>query len=136
MGTQLEWLDSFLSGNYIIDKQHLLFIEDANKLYDALINDDPHSEIKKILEEIYRAVIFHFKTEENFLKEINFPEIDFHIQEHENLKIKLENFLKEFDTSSKIIKLSIAIDVKLTLFNHFEKFDEHYRKFIKSKLKI
>lgn len=61
------------------------------------------------------------------MKQNNYPKLEEHIEEHKSLMNSLIDKVVEFQKVSKIIKISISVDIKLLLQIHFEKENQQYR---------
>lgn len=131
MTKKLEWKDSYICNDPIINKQHKLFIERINHLYDLLVEDVSINILKNELQLLLFEAAFHFDTEEKYLRLKGYDHVDEHAEEHKSLMKTLHDLINDFNDSPQIIKISISIDIKLLLQSHFEKEDERYRQELK-----
>lgn len=97
---QLAWKDSFCCGNQLIDSQHKTLFNIANELLDAVISTHPVTEISAIITKLLDEVSQHFHDEEVILKEVGFPGISQHAEEHAKLLEKGLELSREFKAST------------------------------------
>lgn len=101
MTKKLEWKDSYICNDPIINKQHKLFIERINHLYDLLVEDAQDDILKNELDLILLEAAFHFETEEKFLEQHEYPRLEKHIEEHKTLMQSLVKKIVEFQKVPK-----------------------------------
>lgn len=85
------WDDTKHLGIPIIDEQHRGLISTINSLYFCIQNGFEDDIVKPILIMLQQYTNIHFKTEEAFLKEANYP----YLKEHVNLHHKLREDTKK-----------------------------------------
>jgi hemerythrin len=70
-----DWKQDYVIGIQIIDEQHQKLFEIGERAYQLLKNKfrtDKYDEIVSILSELKDYTIFHFKTEEEYMKSIGY----------------------------------------------------------------
>lgn len=127
---KLKWNES-LSFNYLIDKQHKQLIIRTNYLYDSLVLNDSDEDIKPILKKVLTEAKLHFKTEEKIFQEMKFSQAKVHMDEHRHLENILSRMLDEFESATRIVKISIVLDFKLFLIKHLLEKDSVFIKELK-----
>lgn len=110
---KFEWKDEFSVGISQIDEQHKTLISISNKFHNALINGEGASVIADVIKFLNIYVKVHFKTEEYFMKQFEYPDIDGHKKEHEEL-ISFVDDLKRIVIKGEVgqedaIKLNIKL---------------------------
>ncbi len=83
-----KWDVKYSVGISIIDEEHRKFIDIINKAIVAREQSDNPEEIKEVLKEMTDYALTHFKTEEIYMKEFNYPEYQDHKEEHHDLPLK------------------------------------------------
>ena len=78
----LEWEDKFSVGISIIDEEHKKLIGILNKAIFAKEHNSNTEETKEVLGEMLEYSQKHFSTEEAYMIKFNFPEYQFHKNEH------------------------------------------------------
>ena len=93
MAQEVLWLNKYLIGVDKIDEQHkhLFFI--ANKVLE-LKEDNSKKEIRELLVEFSSYMDTHFKDEEEYMKSIGFPELEYHKKLHQNIVDTLADIIK------------------------------------------
>lgn len=89
----LTWKDSYSIGMYLIDAQHKHLFEIGNEAYALLKNGlkiDKYDEIVLIIEDLSNYTKYHFRCEEEYMIEINYPG-------YENQKKKHNDFIEKID---------------------------------------
>ncbi len=82
----LVWKDEYAIGVDIIDEQHKYLFEIGNNAYRLLKNDfsiDKYDDIVMIIEDLRNYAKFHFKTEEDYMLQINYSDYAKQKQEHD-----------------------------------------------------
>lgn len=89
----LIWNDNCSIGMDLIDTQHQHLFEIGNKIYTLLKTDlqtDKYKDIILIVQELRDYTKYHFKCEENYMLEINYPGFEEQKKEHNEFIKQLE----------------------------------------------
>ena len=90
----LIWKDSYSIGMDLIDAQHKHLFDIGNQAYNLLKNGlkiDKYDDIVLIIEDLSNYTKYHFRCEEEYMKEINYPR-------YENQKKKHNDFIEKIDS--------------------------------------
>jgi len=132
----IEWDDKYCVGISIIDRYHKEFIDTINKAIIATENNDNPERVKEVLREMTNYILTHFKTEENYMIEFNYPEYQYHKEEHHNFAMKTIAYFDKVISGDYQIACDILEDLKSWLVNHIQVTDQKYIDcFIKNGLK-
>ena len=132
----IEWDDKYCVGVSIIDKDHKEFIDTINKAIILKENNDNPEGVKEVLREITNYILTHFKTEETYMIEFNYPEYQHHKEEHHDFTMKIIAYLDSVINSNFQIVSVLLEDLKSWLVNHIQVTDQKYIDcFIKNGLK-
>lgn len=110
---RIEWDATFSTNNDEIDAQHKTWIGILNTLHDAMINSEAE-DVKKVKADALEAMVsytrFHFKFEEDYMREINYPGLADHLKLHEDFIARIhkyDNDMREGDLllGTRIIKI-------------------------------
>lgn len=93
----LQWSDSFLIGNERIDFEHRTFFGLVADFQKARLAGSDKATLATMLQEIALYAKFHFRSEENVMERMNYPELEQHRQEHFNLIEVLTNKMMGLD---------------------------------------
>lgn len=89
-----EFKEEYKTGIDFIDEQHKVLFEIADKAYTLLKNDftiDKYDKIVALLEELKNYTVFHFKSEEDYMKKINYKRMFTQKIEHDAFIKKLND---------------------------------------------
>ena len=132
----IEWDDKYCVGIKRIDNDHKRYIDTLNKLILLKKNNETPDGIKQVLREMTNYVLTHFKTEETYMLEINYPEYQNHKNEHHDFAMKIISYLDKVVNGEYEIACEILEDLKSWLVNHIQSTDLKYIDcFIKNGLK-
>ena len=81
----IDWNIDWESGNYEIDEQHRKLVDIGSRLINMSYEDAGDQEIMCQLDRLLDHLLYHFKTEENILTQIGYPEHMLHAEIHEGL---------------------------------------------------
>jgi hemerythrin-like metal-binding protein len=111
LGT-LVWRSSFNCGNKLIDRQHQALFHAANKIIDAIIDDEQEIDYDATLLKLLGDIQRHFRDEEKFLDAM-IPEIaPLHKDVHKKLLSQIMSFVnrirEEEATSRELVRFLIV----------------------------
>ena len=116
-----QFTDDCLIGVDQIDNEHRRLFELVNEVANLLIkNDINRSDVNAVLMELDEYAVLHFKHEEEYMEEINDPELPKQKEEHQEFVKKVREIIKR-DTESNDDKetLTNVVDyVARWLFSH------------------
>ncbi|MEB2833472.1 hemerythrin family protein [Campylobacter upsaliensis] len=99
MNKKIEWNKEFNINNYTLDKQHELIFDItncANELAKKVLehyDDSLQEELKKTIVRLFDYIKIHFKDEEAYMKEIDYPLLEEHKEAHRVLVEKTKELL-------------------------------------------
>jgi hemerythrin len=126
---KIKWLDTFSVGVEEIDIQHKKLIEIINELIDHRDVNSDSEVISETLNKMTDYIKYHFSYEEEYLKEINYPELVIHELEHLDFIEKTTNFCIGTLNVEKNISEDILQFLKDWLINHILKSDMKYKEY-------
>lgn len=90
----LGWRDDYLLGIKQIDDQHKKLFEIAGNVF-SLLNDelkiDKYDEIVELIRELKDYAVFHFESEEEYMRSIGYRQYFLHKKEHNNFIEKVND---------------------------------------------
>lgn len=99
------WSDKYSVNIEIIDEQHKELFNILDNCYELLLknkDDDKYDKIITILEELKNYTIYHFKTEEEFMKKNGYSKFLSHKFAHDAFIEQIKGFdLYSIDTDQK-----------------------------------
>lgn len=126
----MEWTGQFSVGVDAIDGQHQHFFTLINTLHAAFHRGEGESELRQTIEELADYAAFHFQSEENLLREIKFPLILNHEDEHARLTAKIQEFRDKLSSGNFAITVPLMDFMKQWLSGHILGSDKKYAAFI------
>ena len=122
----IEWDDKFSVGISRIDDEHKQFIDIVNMAIATKEHNDDPEELREVLHKITMYAITHFATEENYMIEFNYPEYQYHKEEHIDFSVKTQVYQSsiindDYQTANEILEY-----LKQWLVNHIQKTDKKY----------
>lgn len=105
MHLKLVWKDSYNINEKEVDEAHKHFFDVANSIYDLSDKNIilPDELILKITE-LGDYVFYHFSKEEESIKKCNEIDAEFHINEHNDFRAKISDYIKRAGSSGADIK--------------------------------
>jgi hemerythrin len=85
------WRDSYSIGNASIDSEHQQLFKLAESFFEA---DDKHKRTDCAMR-LFRYTREHFSHEEQLMRDIGYPEISAHVQQHNHLLNKLNGVAEQ-----------------------------------------
>jgi len=127
----IEWNDKYCMGISIIDEEHKKLIGILNKTIHAKEHSDNKEELKEVLEEMTKYVLEHFGTEEDYMKEFNYPEYQHHSKEHYAFFTKTIAYFDRVVNGDYHISNELIKYLKQWLVNHIQGSDRQYMDWFK-----
>ncbi len=122
----IEWNDTFSVGIEEIDNQHKKLIELINQLHEAVKDRKTAEVLDGILNELAEYTVYHFKTEEDYFEEFNYPETELHKKEHGMFVAKVIGYIDDNKTGKLLISLKVLNFLSYWLINHIGESDQKY----------
>ncbi len=92
----LQWDDSYSVKNSTIDEQHKKLFRLINEFSESVNSKQNSESLSKLLKGLKEYIVFHFKTEEMYLRLSNYPNFDLHKKEHERFIEKVLDIEQKF----------------------------------------
>lgn len=131
----LNWSDDLAVNIDKIDQQHKELINKINELFLACKEGKGSQVLNDIISFLEKYVVFHFSTEENYMKVYNYPDIDKHRNEHKYFIETFNKIKEEYLIKNEILMATLKLNDLLIkwLINHIKKTDKKIGEFISSK---
>jgi hemerythrin len=129
----IEWEEDFQLGITQFDKHHKHLLALINQIYDDYTTEAPSETIGSVLNELIDYATYHFATEENWMEDQNYPQLDKHSEEHDRFSKTVLEMQKEFSQGKLNLSIDILIFLKNWLTDHILKTDAEYGRYVASK---
>jgi hemerythrin-like metal-binding protein len=117
----------------LIDLQHQQLFRIINELHTAMQAGHPEEVLAEILEGLVLYTKTHFRTEEDYFAEYNYPEREGHEEEH----ARFINKINEFRNTSRAGGVSVSVELLQFLSqwirHHIKTVDRAYIAFFREK---
>ncbi|MEI6306223.1 MAG: bacteriohemerythrin [Deltaproteobacteria bacterium] len=80
------WSDKYSIGNDEIDNQHKKLFDILNKLFDICVGKNDVDTLEAALDDLVSYTDYHFKFEEQHMRDVGYKKIGKHIVEHDYFK--------------------------------------------------
>lgn len=113
------WKDIYSVGNPQIDAEHKKLFDIAEEAFTDVALDLRTAKIKEILTDLYNYMKTHFKHEEIYMQEINYPLIKEHQILHHNIIEKINTFVKQLpNMDESLFEKELAKIIDIALVHH------------------
>jgi hemerythrin len=136
MAVKFEWNEIYELGISEIDLQHKKLISISNELYDVATKDDVNLKLtmSKILKNLTDYTVYHFTSEEEFMKKYGYEGVPMHKIAHDNFVAEVTQQIKKLDSSSKEAVLLFYDYIANWILTHIAKADKIWANFVKEKI--
>jgi hemerythrin len=133
--SNIQWGESLSVGVGLIDEQHRKWIERLNEVESAIKARRGMQQIVSTLDFLSEYTRFHFSTEEQYMVQTGYPELENHMAKHEELRKTLGNLIEDFKEDGITEKISEAVGTFLGnwLKDHIRVVDQVFAAFLKEK---
>jgi len=130
--SQITWDDSYSVGNDAIDSQHKEWVAIYNRLDHAILHGSP-GDLDKAREGILQAMMeyasYHFRQEEQYMREMGYPDIVAHKRVHTDFDDQLYQYHRMVRNGELVLNSELITIIKNWLLNHILKVDMKYKAF-------
>jgi hemerythrin-like metal-binding protein len=128
----LDWEDRYSIGIESMDGQHKKLLALINEVYDAMKAGKGKEKSGVVLRELLEYTESHFASEEEFLRQHGYPQIQAHIEKHRSMTRRVLEYKGEYERGSVTIAFELLKFLKGWLVKHIMETDRHYADYILS----
>jgi hemerythrin-like metal-binding protein len=92
-----------------IDREHQFLFGLVNGLHGAMLAGRGTETLKTLLSEVTQYTIYHFDHEEKLMASLHYPEIQAHVQQHEDLRRQVKAMRDSFDRGDTKITIEVMM---------------------------
>lgn len=130
------WGQHYLTGVEDVDRQHEEIAALLNQLYDAHREGAAHHEQLALFDALIAVVATHFRTEESYMREMGYEDLELHKLEHDSLAGKVMSMREEFGEGQQN-RLDAGLEfVKEWLRDHMMTSDRRMGRFLARRMGI
>ena len=136
MAVKFEWNEIYELGIPEIDLQHKKIISISNELYDVATKGDVNLKItmSKILKNLTDYTVYHFTSEEEFMKKYGYQGAPMHKIAHDNFVAEVTQQIKNLSEGSQEDVLIFYDYIANWILAHIAKADKIWATFVKEKM--
>jgi hemerythrin len=136
MAVKFEWNENYELGIPEIDLQHKKLISISNELYDVATKNDVNLKLtmSKILKNLTDYTVYHFTSEEDFMKKYGYEGVPMHKIAHDNFVSEVTQQIKKLSDASQDDILVFYDYIANWILAHIAKADKVWASFVKPKL--
>lgn len=114
-----QWKESYKIGHPQIDAQHQKLFEIANEAFQEVSPSQRDQKNKETMKHLYEYMKEHFKDEEAFMKEINYPQYEEHKQLHKEIINDCNELLQDINNmDAEVFEKELAKTIDRHLIKH------------------
>jgi len=122
----IEWSNKLSVNVAEIDEQHQMLVAMTNELNDAMCGRNSHNEALMIIVKMTDYAKVHFRTEEKYFDQFDYPESASHKKEHNDFKKKVKQLENDFVDGSLSLPTDVLNFLKEWLVKHIQGSDKRY----------
>jgi len=119
----MQWDETMAVGVDEIDHQHQGLINLINEAYEAIQRHDEHI-LSTLIDKMKQYATHHFATEERYMAEYNFPDLEKHKLMHAKFNTDVDGFQQNLFKKTNLSQIFIFLSRWLT--NHIMEEDKKY----------
>jgi len=122
----IQWTENLSVGVDSIDQQHKIWFEKANQLFEAGRKGQAKEYISEMLDFLDEYTKMHFKDEEKYMLEINYPEYDEQKRAHDGFIEQLAKLKESYSQSGGNVAVIVNANQMVVkwLTNHILQLDK------------
>lgn len=122
----IKWTDELSVHVSEIDSQHQNLISLINMLHDAMLARKGKEVLSETLDQLASYTVYHFTTEENYMKQFNYIGLPPHKREHDTFVAKVQDFIRDYEANRLGLSLEILNFLRDWVKNHIMGTDRKY----------
>ena len=130
---KLRWDPCLDTGIQEIDWEHRRLLNIANRLLDAIDRGKGEAAVRPVFRDLTRHAAEHFEHEEKYMRDMGYPSIEEHVEEHRRMTAGLEKFAAALESDSPPGPMELNALLSHWLLDHILKLDKHYAKYSREK---
>jgi hemerythrin-like metal-binding protein len=123
----IEWDDSYSVNHEEIDNQHKEWIDIYNKMHDSMMSKESSIEqTTEILQAMSNYAQNHFNFEEEYMREINFPDVVEHRRSHKDFESLIYSYSRDIEAGKMVLNTKVIKLIRNWLMEHITVEDKKY----------
>lgn len=109
-----------------MDAEHKKLIGLVNQLNEAMKVGKSKEELGSILRGLIQYTQTHFTSEERFMRDVGYPQLDEQMTEHAALLAQVTDFKEQFESGKTMLSISLMNFLSAWVSNHIQCSDKKY----------
>jgi hemerythrin-like metal-binding protein len=122
----MTWNDDYSVNNEMLDSHHRKLITILNHLYGECLKVEDIDCVGPQLDELLSYADYHFKAEEEYMRQIEYFDRDEHIEKHNGFAYKIEELRRITHESQLELTRELIVYIGKWLLNHVLVDDKKY----------
>jgi hemerythrin len=122
----MKWSDDLSVHVSEIDEQHKNLIDLINSLHDAMLARKGKEVLAETLDKLAAYTVYHFSTEEKYMKDFEYIGLLSHKREHDAFVAKVESFIAEYQANKLGLSMELMTFLRDWVSNHIKGTDKKY----------
>ena len=122
----MTWKDDYSVNNEELDSHHKKLVSILNRLYDECLDADNENCVAPKLDELLAYTDYHFKAEVEYMRRIEYFEVDEHIERHNSFAYRLEEMKRIPHASQLELTKDLIVFIGKWLLHHVLEEDRKY----------
>lgn len=128
----MTWKSLYSIGHELVDGHHKKLFDLVNSLYDQLLTGGGREAVDRALKELVDYTVYHFKAEEEVMREAKYPELESHMQQHKALLAKVTELAATFNQNQTETSMELVYFVRDWLTQHTTTTDRKIGQYLRS----
>ena len=131
----IAWIPSLAIGVAEIDAQHKALFERAGRFEAAVRAREPDYRLEELFAFLAEYALEHFTAEEEFMREVSYPRLVEHIQEHREFKRRFGSLVPHWNSEgdSQAVLIALLGFLESWLTEHVTDSDQRIGDFVRSR---
>ncbi len=125
----INWTESLSVNVAVFDMQHQRLISVINELHDAMRQGKGKDVLGKTISSLSSYTVIHFKTEERYFEQFEYPDAASHRQKHDSFVRKISDFREAFEKGRLGVSIEVMNFLRDWLKHHIMETDKKYSAF-------
>ena len=122
----ISWSENYSVNNEELDRHHKELVSILNRLYGECLDVDNENCVGPKLDELLAYADYHFNAEVEYMRRIEYFEVDAHIEMHNGFTYRLEEMKRIPHTSQLELTKDLIIFIGKWLLHHVLEEDRKY----------
>lgn len=120
----IKWENDFSVNNPVIDEEHKGLLKIYNNIIDSLKDEDKDFHIVNVLTDLTNYSLKHFKSEEDWMLKIQYPDFEPHQRSHKDFIYRIAMFNLSYNPEDTEMLFEILSFLRLWIIDHLKTCDK------------